>query len=95
MISDVLSEAVTDIRDYLTRMPDVYPPGDPVTVRITALVTEMDAVRQVLDTPPPDLIVVPPPPGQGTYVAGLRARAGRIVQGHPSPWRADGQEDGR
>ena len=51
MISDVLSEAVADIRDYL---------ADPITAdcyttvrgRIDALVADMEAVRVILDTPP-------------------------------------------
>ena len=53
MISDVLSEAVSDIREYLKtgRYGDS---NDPLRQRIDALVVEMDEIRQILDTPPID-----------------------------------------
>lgn len=51
MISDVLHEAAAEIRRYLDREPMVYPPGDPLTSRIKACAEEMEAIRQVLDSP--------------------------------------------
>lgn len=53
MISDTLFDAVGDIRDYLNdpAFAHVYGPG-PLRDRIEALLVEMDAIRQVLDTPP-------------------------------------------
>lgn len=50
MISDVLSEASGDIRDYLRLAPRTYPPGVPLTQRIEKLAAEMDAVRAELDS---------------------------------------------
>jgi hypothetical protein len=49
MISDTLSEAAAEMRGELTAMPDSYPPGEPLTVRILALIEQMDAVRQELE----------------------------------------------
>ncbi len=49
MISDTLAEAATQMRGELNEMPDSYPPGDPLTVRIVALIEEMDAVQQELE----------------------------------------------
>ena len=51
MISDVLFEALADIRGYLSD-PITAPYYGAVRERIDALVAEMDAVRVVLDTPP-------------------------------------------
>ena len=52
MISDVLSDAVHDINDYLAACPDAYPKGDALTDRIERLRDEMTKVRRILDTPP-------------------------------------------
>ena len=49
MISDTLSEAAVEMRGELERMPDSYPPGEPITARIVALIEQMDAVRQELE----------------------------------------------
>jgi hypothetical protein len=49
MISDTLSEAVSEMRGDLQAMPDSYPPGEPLTVRILALIDEMDAVQHEID----------------------------------------------
>ena len=49
MISDTLSEAAVQMRHELESMPDSYPPGAPITVRIVALIEQMDAVRQELE----------------------------------------------
>ncbi len=49
MISDTLSEAAAEMRGDLRKMPDSYPPEDPLTVRIVALIGEMDAVQQELE----------------------------------------------
>lgn len=49
MISDTLSEAVAEMRGDLKKMPHSYPPGDPLTARIVALIEEMDAVQQELE----------------------------------------------
>ena len=49
MISDTLSEAVAEMRGELQKMPDSYPPDDPLTVRIVALIEEMDAVRRAVE----------------------------------------------
>jgi hypothetical protein len=57
MISDVLSEAIEQIRDYLTNpvYAGVYgEPAEPFRQRIEKLVAEMDEVREILDTPPVD-----------------------------------------
>jgi len=51
MISDVLSEAVEDIKRYQRHMPDIYANNE----RLKRLVAEMDAVRALLDTPPEKL----------------------------------------
>ncbi len=49
MTSDTLSEAVAEMRGDVQKMPDSYPPGDPLTVRIVALIEEMDAVRREVE----------------------------------------------
>jgi hypothetical protein len=49
MISDTLSEAVAQMRGELQRMPDSYRQGEPLTVRIEALIAQMDAVRSEVD----------------------------------------------
>ena len=53
MISDVLSDAVNKIRDYLSDPAnrDVYIGA--TRREIEALVAEMDRVRKKLETPPP------------------------------------------
>jgi len=48
-ISDTLSDAAFDIRAMLANQPAMY---EPVRGRIEALLTEMDSLRAVLDTPP-------------------------------------------
>jgi hypothetical protein len=48
-ISDTLSEAAAEMRGELTAEPDSYPPGEPLTARILALIEQMDAVRQELE----------------------------------------------
>jgi len=52
MISDTLSDAIADIRVYLDDevMGRAYE-GE-MRTRIEALVTEMEAIRRILDTPP-------------------------------------------
>ena len=54
MVSDVLFEAVEGLRYYLKQptFKDVY--TGKFRTRIEKLVTEMEAMRVVLDTPPPD-----------------------------------------
>jgi hypothetical protein len=37
------------MRGELKKMPDSYPPGEPLTARIVALVDEMDAVQHELE----------------------------------------------
>jgi hypothetical protein len=49
MISDVLSQAVEDMKWYVEHMPAVYA-GRP---RVLALIEQMEAMRRELDTPPP------------------------------------------
>ena len=49
MISDTLSEAAVQMRGELKSMSDSYPPGEPITARIVALIEQMDAVRQELE----------------------------------------------
>jgi hypothetical protein len=49
MISDTLSEAVAEMRGELTATPDSYPPREPLTMHILALIGEMDAVAQELE----------------------------------------------
>ncbi len=49
MISDVLSESVTDIRDYLKTFPKVY---KGMNRRIKKLLKEMESIRIELDTIP-------------------------------------------
>lgn len=49
MISDTLSEATEEIRWYLNKMPEAYVGLRP---RIDSLITEMEAIRIELDTPP-------------------------------------------
>tara|TARA_B100000378_G_scaffold230812_1_gene195847 strand:+ start:1853 stop:2023 length:171 start_codon:yes stop_codon:yes gene_type:complete len=48
-VSDTLSEAVDEIRDYLDTNPGMYRAVRP---RIEALLAEMEQVRVLLDTPP-------------------------------------------
>jgi hypothetical protein len=50
MISDVLTDAIDDIRDYLDHSP-LYTDAD-LRKRIVDLVEQMDAMRKQLDTPP-------------------------------------------
>jgi hypothetical protein len=52
MISDTLFEAADEIERYLREMPDVYADAD-IRPRIDALLAEMKAVQNILDTPPP------------------------------------------
>lgn len=49
MISDTLSEAAAEMRGDLQKMPDSYPPGEPLTARIVALIAEMDAVQREIE----------------------------------------------
>ena len=49
MISDTLSEAAAELRGDLQKMPDSYPPGNPLTARIVALIAEMDAVQREIE----------------------------------------------
>ena len=51
MISDILSDASYEITRYMQEMPEVYSDYD-IRERIKACQREMDAVRQLLDTPP-------------------------------------------
>ncbi len=48
MISDVLFDAMEDIRRYQREMPDVYGAAD-VKPHIDELIGKMDEVRKVLD----------------------------------------------
>lgn len=48
-VSDTLAEAVDEIRDYLDSNPGMY---GAVRPQIEALLTEMERVRVLLDTPP-------------------------------------------
>ena len=48
-ISDVLSEAAEDIREYMRKIPLTY---DPLKERIDSLLQDMDDIRIELDTPP-------------------------------------------
>lgn len=50
-ISDILSDAVYEMRCYLASQPSMYAEVRP---RIDALLTEMEAVRVELDRPPYD-----------------------------------------
>jgi|HubBroStandDraft_3_1064219.scaffolds.fasta_scaffold2036966_2 hypothetical protein len=52
MISDVLYDAAYHIRRVLNSHPLSYPPHDPLTKRIEALVTEMEEIQAELDKPP-------------------------------------------
>ena len=49
MLSDTLFDGVQEIQDYRKRYPDIY---NPLKTRLDALVTEMDAIRKLLDFPP-------------------------------------------
>lgn len=51
MISDTLSDAAAEIREYLTQYPQVYA-GQ--LDNIVALLAAMDHLRRILDTPPYD-----------------------------------------
>ena len=51
MISDVLAQAISDIRGYQRDLPKVYRDLKP---RIDRLVAEMDKLRDELDTAPQD-----------------------------------------
>jgi hypothetical protein len=56
MISDTLSEAVTEINRYLSDPAFSRFCSEPALfARTVALRNEMDAVRQVLDTPPTEI----------------------------------------
>jgi hypothetical protein len=49
MISDTLSDAAAEIRDYLRRFPDAYRETAP---RIAAVLLQMDGLRELLDRAP-------------------------------------------
>lgn len=49
MISDTLSDAAHEIRQYLENYPDVYAGMED---KITSVLMAMDALREELDTPP-------------------------------------------
>jgi hypothetical protein len=51
MISDVLSDAAHQIREYLTGMPEVYARKRP---QIQGVLAAMDSLREDLDRLPPD-----------------------------------------
>jgi hypothetical protein len=54
MISDLLSEAAEEIRDYLGT--GAYgEAGDLFRQRLEGLVREMDEIREILDTPPNEI----------------------------------------
>lgn len=55
MISDTLFEAHEEIERYMREMPQVY---DSIRPRLDALLAEMDAIRALLDTPPPGPSVI-------------------------------------
>jgi hypothetical protein len=48
-ISDILSDAVTQVRDCLRARPEAY---EDMKGRLDMLLLHMDAVRTELDTPP-------------------------------------------
>jgi hypothetical protein len=52
MISDVLWEAIEEIREYQAKFPDAY--GGELEPRLDKLVADMDAKRIELDTDPDD-----------------------------------------
>lgn len=59
MISDTLSEAVAEMRGDLQENPGTYPPAEPLTERIVALIEEMELVQQeVEDRAAADLTVL-------------------------------------
>ena len=58
MISDVLWEALQDLRDYRRNCPDVY---RAVSGELDDVMARMDALRATLDTPP-DVVQSAPPP---------------------------------
>ncbi len=49
MISDILSDAIDEIRRYQREMPNVY---DDIKPKIEKVVAVMDGLRAELDTPP-------------------------------------------
>ena len=49
MISDVLFDAIAEIREYQRAMPQVY---DNLRVEIARVIVVMDELRVKLDTPP-------------------------------------------
>ena len=49
MISDTLSDAAAEIRDYQQRMPEVY---GPIRPEIDRVLRAMDRLRVYLDRPP-------------------------------------------
>lgn len=59
MISDTLFEAARDIRRYMVEFPAAYADR---AERLEALLTEMDAIRIELDTPPTEAMGEPPAP---------------------------------
>jgi len=56
MISDVLSDASADIKEYLVELPSVYPPNSGHVALINRALAAMDEARIALDTPPCNLI---------------------------------------
>lgn len=53
MISDTLSDAIDQIKQYEAEYPEAY--GDPgLKGRIAAVVSSMDQLRRELDCPPTD-----------------------------------------
>ena len=50
LISDTLSDAVQEMRNYLRDMPEVYAEARP---ELEKLIADMDAMRARLDAPPP------------------------------------------
>ncbi len=62
MISDVLFEAIEDIRRYQREMPDIYGAED-IKESIDDLVVRMDEVRQQLDELTRKRLVAPPVEG--------------------------------
>ncbi len=62
MISDVLFEAMEDIRRYQREMPDIYGDED-IKQSIDDLVVRMDEVRQQLDELTRKRLAAPPVEG--------------------------------
>jgi hypothetical protein len=52
MVSDILFDAIEDIKDYKRKMPEIYIKNKEISKRLNATIKVMREMQQYLDKPP-------------------------------------------